>query len=588
MKLEVGEQSGLVGHVVATERPIFIADNADLDSRVLVKEDMESFIGIPLHAEDELLGAITMSTRRGKNRLTEQDRDLVATIVSQASLVIRNARRLDYYAGFETAIEQVADVITITDTSGVMRYVNPAFERVTGYSTEEAIGAKPSILSSGKHGPEHYRELWETLTNGEVWIGRFVNRHKDGTLWEAESTIAPVRNREDEIDGFVEVKRDISEQVELQNQLRQAQKMEALGRLAGGIAHDFNNLLTVIRGYSDLLMDETDGSGSTRVGLRAIKRAASRAADLTRRLLVFSKDQPVETITLSVDDAVRGVEPMLGRLISEAVELELHLDSAPWTIEIDPGQLEQVIINLVVNACDSMPDGGQLMIETRRSGGSSSESAASTELVELCLRDSGTGMDAETVEHIFDPFFTTKERGTGLGLSIVHGIVTQSGGRIDVSSVLGSGSSFTVVWPRSTADVSEPQKIPESVVVRGTETVLVVDDDVGVREFIMASLERHGYSVAGTRTSAEALEIFSGLSDGVDLLVTDVVLPGMSGPDLAEHLLKTNPKLRVLFVTGYLSRYRDHPALERFRVLRKPFQSDVLLSDVRKALDDTP
>ena len=527
-KVAAGSNDGLVGHIVATGQSLYIAENAAQDPRSIGQE-MNSFIGVPIHAEDELLGVLTLSSRRGKH-LDQRDRDLVTTAVSQVNLAIRNARFFGEHARLRAAIEQASEVITITDIQGVMQYVNPAFEWVTGYSREEAIGEKPSILKSGRHGPEHYRDLWETITNGDVWVGRFVNRRRDGTLWEAESTITPVRNSRGEIDGFVEVKRDISEQVSLRTQLRQAQTMEALGRLAGGVAHDFNNLLTVIEGCSDLLMGETAGYGSMHDGLGAIRRAAERAADLTRRLLLFSRDQPADPVTLSIDDAVRGVEPMLRRLIRADVELHLMLDSAPWTVEIDPAQLEQVIISLVVNACDAMPSGGQLMIETRRcgdAGGVAAGSDAGTDSVELTLRDSGFGMDADTVEHIFEPFYTTKDDGTGLGLSIVHGIVTKSGGRVAVTSEPGAGTSFNIVWPRTVAGKLEGQVNTESgsPVERGKETVLVVDDDSGVRDFMMEVLSRYGYSVVGARTASEALEIFAGRSEEIRLLVTDVVLP---------------------------------------------------------------
>ena len=579
-----GSRAGLVGHIVQTGEPMYIRQGAGQDSRAF-SQDMHSFIGVPIHSNDQLITAMSLSTRQGAV-FEEWDLDLATAVASQVGLVVRNARLVTEQVSLSAAIEQSSEVITITDVDGVMRYVNPAFEIVTGYSREEAIGEKPSILASGKHGPEHFRNLWKTITNGEVWVGRFVNRRKDGAIWEAESTITPMRNREGKIEGFVEVKRDVSE---LQKRLLQAQKMEALGRLAGGVAHDFNNLLTVIQGNADLLMADTDESGSMHQGLGIIKRAVRRATDLTQRLLVFSKERPVNPATLRIDDAVRGVEPMLRRLISEDVDLYVMLDSAPWIVDIDPVQLEQVIINLVVNACDAMPSGGQLILTTNRrsdADGTGKGSDGSTEGVELAVRDSGIGMDADTMDRILDPFFTTKDDGTGLGLSIVNGIVTQTGGELSIDSEPGTGTSFKVFWPRSVAGTPEsPSPETGTEVEHGTETVLVVDDDPGVRDFMVKVLARYGYSVLEERTAQEAIETFESRPEEIRLVVTDVLLPGTSGPDLAERLKELQPELPILFVTGYMGRHIDHPALAEAEVLRKPFEGGLLARAVRKALD---
>ncbi len=583
-------RGGLTSRVARTGEAIYFRLDAGSDSRAIDKR-MNSFIGVPISADDKLLAVMSLSTRAGAV-FEPWDFELAKSVAAQVGMVVRNANLVGENFSLAAAIDQSSEVITITDIDGIMRYVNPAFEFITGYSRDEAIGANPSILASGKHGPEHYRELWKTITGGDVWVGRFVNRRKDGTLWEAESTIAPINNKQGRLEGFVEVKRDITEQVVLQKRLLQAQKMEALGRLAGGVAHDFNNLPTVIKGYTDLLLAETGEKYPLREGLGTIKRAAERATDLTGRLLVFSKERPADPTTLNLDDAVRGVEPMLRRLISEDVDLYMMIDSHPWTVDIDPVQLEQVIINLVVNACDAMPSGGQLMLTTSRRGDTEGEidgSEDATETLELTVRDSGVGMDSDTMDRIFDPFFTTKVGGTGLGLSIVHGIVSESGGTLSIYSEPSSGTSFKVVWPRSVAGKHEGPESAESSaeVVHGIETVLVVEDDPGVCDFMVEVLKRYGYTVLGARTAQEAIETFEGCGEEILMVVTDVVLPGTSGPDLAQHLKALQPELPILFVTGYLGRDVDHAELIDAEVLRKPFDGALLAGTVRRLLDAT-
>ncbi len=351
-----------------------------------------------------------------------------------------------------TAIEHAAETIMITDKDGNIQYVNPAFEKITGYSREEVIGKNPRILKSGKHDKKFYENLWNTIKNGKVWRGRFVNRKKDGSLYEEEATISPVFDEPGVIAGYVAVKRDITQEVALEEQLRQAQKMEAMGELAAGIAHDFNNLLTAIAGYTELLEMRIKPEDPLRKNVDQIKRATERAASLIRQLLAFSKRQVLQPQILDLNKVVRSVEILLRRIIGKDIEFVMDLRDDLFKIKADFSQMEQVVMNLILNAKDAMPHGGRITLKTDNvilEDVNSHIDARPGRFVKLVVSDTGVGMDKETLERIFDPFFTTKGigKGSGLGLSVVYGIVKQHGGWIDVESEPGKGSKFTIYLP---------------------------------------------------------------------------------------------------------------------------------------------
>ena len=383
---------------------------------------------------------------------------------------------------------------------------------------------------------------------------------------------------------------------ETEAQLRQAQKMEAVGRLAGGMAHDFNNLLTVIRGYSELLLGRLGPTDDMRKDMEEVKKAADRASGLTRQLLAFSRRQFIAAKVLDLNALVANMDGMLRRLIGEdIVELSAELDSSVCAIKADPGQVEQVIMNLVVNARDAMPKGGRLTIETRNvtMGGEVRIDAvgiAPGSYVLLTVRDNGHGMDAETRSHLFEPFFTTKEKGkgTGLGLSTVYGIVKQSGGSIMVESAPGRGTTFRIYFPKAEQEISGLAGTVDAIdLVRGRETVLLVEDEPSVRGLVHETLRLHGYTVLEARHGIEALLTSAKYAGPIHLLLTDVVMPQMSGPEVAEKILTVRPEIKVLYMSGY----PDHPVFDQGVVNRetgflpKPFSPHVLAQKVRKALD---
>lgn len=354
-----------------------------------------------------------------------------------------------------TAIEQTVECVIITDTEGTILYVNPAFEHVTGYTYAEVIGQNPRILKSGQHDAAFYKELWSTLRAGENWHGRFVNKKKDGTLFTVNASISPVRDDTGNIVNYVDVQRDITHELELEQQYFQGQKMEAVGRLASGVAHDFNNVLTAITGYTELMLDALDENEPSYQYLVEIQKAIDRASSLTRQLLIFSRKQAIQPQTLDLNELLRNVEKMLRRLIGEDIELRAIFDPEIGCIWADAGQLEQVIINLAVNARDAMPMGGQLTIKTADVVLDDASIREYTSLrpgsyVCLSVQDTGVGMDEDVRLHAFEPFFTTKEagKGTGLGLATVHGIVQQCGGEIILHSQPGQGTMFEIYLPQ--------------------------------------------------------------------------------------------------------------------------------------------
>ena len=353
------------------------------------------------------------------------------------------------------AIEQAGEVIVMTDAQGIIQFVNPAFERMTGYSREEAVGQNPRILKSGKQDELFYRNLWETISGGRTWAGRMVNKRKDGTLYTEEATISPVRDASGRIVNYVAVKRDITEHLRLAAQFQQAQKMESVGRLAGGVAHDFNNMLGVILGHAELALEQVDPAQPLHADLEEIRKAAERSADLTRQLLAFARKQTVAPKVLDLNETVEGMLKMLRRLIGEDIDLAWLPGADLWPVKMDPSQIDQILANLCVNARDAIAGVGKVTIETGNGAFDEDYCADHAgfvpgEYVLLAVSDDGCGMDKETLAHIFEPFFTTKEmgKGTGLGLATVYGIVKQNNGFINVYSEPGQGTTFKIYLPR--------------------------------------------------------------------------------------------------------------------------------------------
>lgn len=494
-----------------------------------------------------------------------------------------------------TVLESAANAIMITDADGRITWVNSAFTELTGYSRSDVVGENPRLLKSGKHDEEFYRDMWETISRGATWHGQVVNRRKDGSLYTEEQTICPVRGPYGETVSFVSMKRDITLEIDLTRQLHQAQRLEAVGRLAGGVAHDFNNILTVISGNAELALGDLPSEDPTAEALREITEASGRAAALTRQLLAFSRKQILKTRVLDLNALVAGTEKMLRRLIGEDVMLSTRLHPNLGAIKADPGQLEQILMNLAVNARDAMPQGGELVFETENieivetraeHGGVRMHSGR---YVRLTVTDTGHGMEEDTRSRIFEPFFTTKGKGkgTGLGLSTVYGIVKQSNGYIWVDSTPGKGTAFKIYFPEAEGapdhwDEDAPTHTPS----RG-ETILLVEDEETVLKLARSILERAGYTVVAAGSGVDALRLAKEYPGPIHLLVTDVVMPEMSGRALADSIRPFRERLPVLYTSGYTDDAIVHHGVldSEAHLLEKPYSQNTLLSMVRKILD---
>jgi PAS domain S-box-containing protein len=498
------------------------------------------------------------------------------------------------------ALESAANGIMIVERSGAITWVNKAFTELTGYEREELIGRRPNIFKSGKHSDEFYADLWKTVLEGKLWRGEIINRRKDGSLYYEELIITPVLGEDGAPSHFVAIKQDITERRVMQQRLFDAQKMETIGRLAGGIAHDFNNLLQAITGFSHLLLEQMGPDNPYRDDVQEIDRAARRAADLTRQLLAFGRKQMIETRIVDLNTVVKNTQKMLVRLIGEDIQLDLQLEPNLDPVRVDPGQIEQVLVNLAVNARDAMPGGGRLTIATRsivllKEDDLFADEQRHGRFVVLDVTDTGVGMPPEVRERIFEPFFTTKGpgRGTGLGLSVVYGIVRQHEGMIHVYSEPGHGTNFRIYLPvgDESATASAAERLPASKAEgppRGrNERILLVEDEQGVRDFAINALRQYGYQPIATENAAEAARVFEELNGQVDMLFTDVVLPDQTGLDLAAALRARRPDLRLLLTSGYMDEKSRWPVIRErgYPFLQKPYPLNALLTIVRRVLD---
>jgi PAS domain S-box-containing protein len=488
------------------------------------------------------------------------------------------------YQRLFTAIEHTAEEIVITSRTGTIVYVNPAFERNTGYAREEAVGQNPRFLKSGVHDEAFYRDMWKALGEGRVWQGTLTNRRKDGTHIQQEATISPILDGDGAVVGHVAVERDVTEQLRLQGMLRRSQKMEAVGQLAGGIAHDFNNLLVPIIGYADLLQATMEPSDSRRDDLSEVLEAAKRARRLTRQLLAFSKRQVLEMGPVDINDAVCDLAAMLRRTTREDIDFDLLLAPRLQTVWADVSQIEQVLMNLVVNSQDAMPKGGGLTIRTANVDAGDIHPHGDARVqpgsyVMLAVSDTGTGISDDVLEHVFEPFFTTKEEkgGTGLGLATVYGIVQQHEGAISIGGTQGEGTTVAVYFPvMEAATGARPSRhtaIPRENPPIEDERVLVVEDDTMVLRVVCALLKEQGYQVRSFSDGRECLEAVERGVDSASLLITDVIMPHMNGRDLHERLKARLPGLRVLYMSGYADDVIDEAALagDGAGFIQKPF-----------------
>lgn len=568
---------------------------------VSAAEEIRSRFRLPVvyltaHADEATLQRAKVTEPFGYVLKPFEEREL-RTVIEMALYKHAADRRLaESERRYATTLSSIGDAVVATDSAGRVAFLNPVAERLTGWSIGEAAG-RP-LIEIFRIVNEYTRLPVESPVERVLATGKVVGlaNHTilisaNGQEYPIDDCAAPIVGDDGKTSGVVLVFRDVTDERRREQELRQAQKMEAVGRLAGGIAHDFNNLLTVISGYCSILLDGIRSDSPWRGAILEVERASQRAADLTRQLLAFARNQLVQPRVVNLNQVVADSLTMLRRLIPANVQLVTDLNRLPTTTKADPGQIEQVIVNLVLNARDAMPEGGIIRLTTARGSCAAGGPPFATggPYISLAVADTGVGMDAEVKARVWEPFFTTKEvgKGTGLGLATVYGIVMSAGGHVAVDSEPGRGSTFTVYFPFDT-ELSDADPQTEALHNRsnGNETILLVEDDDSVRGLATQVLLSAGYTVLQAGHGIEATEIADRYSGPIHLLLTDLVMPQMSGQTLADIIKSRVPDIRVLFMTGYVDTPLTRPgSSEPIQVLTKPFTPKDLADQVRQVLD---
>jgi len=494
------------------------------------------------------------------------------------------------------AIEQSGEIVAITDYEGAIEYVNPAFERVTGYTSKEAVGWNPNILSNGPHDPDFYNNLQNTIVTGKQWSGRLLNRRKDGGLYTTECSISPVKDDADRIIHFIWIARDISKSLELEKRAAQSQRLEAIGALAGGIAHDFNNLLFPIFGLSELLLEDLPQNSQEHGQVAEIFKAAQRAGDLVKQILSFSRQTDQEKVPVKIQSVLMEAIQLLRATIPANIEIRQSIQKECRLVMADPTNLHQIVVNLVTNAYHAVENNsGHIAIELHEVQ-LGEEDVAGTNLspghyARLTVSDTGYGISPENISRIFEPYFTTKKqgKGTGLGLSVVYGIVKEHNGDIRIYSELGKGTTINVYLPLLTTCEAQPVIEQPDAYAVGSGHILLVDDEQAIVRLVNTMLERMGYQVQGCTDSAKALQLFKADPDGFDLLITDMTMPKMTGLQLAESVMAIKPDMPIILCTGFSEKLTPEKvrALGIKGFIMKPVVRSELARTIRTILDKT-
>ncbi len=514
----------------------------------------------------------------------------VATDITQQVLNEKSLTRL------ATAIEQASETIVITSTTGLIEYVNPAFELSTGYCRAEALGQNVSILKSGKQNNLFYKQMWEQIASGHIWNGQLTNRKKDGTLYKEEMTISPVLDKSGSITNFVAVKRDVTREIALEKQLNHAMKMEAIGTLAGGIAHDFNNILSVILGYGNMILAGLTPESPLRDDIKQILQAGNRATDLVRQILTFSHQGEGTFQPTHIQEVLSETVTFLRSSLPATIEITTEIDQGCPSIMANPSQIHQVVMNLCTNAKQAMEGhAGTLSIQLQTMEIKEEGQVAACPTLPtgsyllLSVDDTGSGMDQAQIERIFDPFYTTKEKekGTGLGLAVVHGIIKKHRGEISVTSEPGLGTSFNIYLPTSGEAMPEYNHEVKDSELGGTEKVLLVDDEQPVLDIEQKILSSLGYQVTSCSSPIEAIKLFQKAPESWDLIITDMTMPILTGSALAQQLLKIRPDIPIILCTGYSENIDEQKAhqLGIKGYLTKPIEQQKLAGMLRDLLE---
>lgn len=601
------DESDLLGRYLHERIPTTDADGQTIQITGLLRTN-GALSSPPVRRYD-----LTVVAKEGQ----ELDVEIVATTIFQAGSKMGTVLGIRDLTGTKrahaelrrlaTAVDQVAESIIIANVDGTIEYVNPAFERMTGYSREEATGSTPKILKSGSHSKGFYASLWKTITQGNVWSGRLTNRRRDGTLFEAEATISPVFDNTGNIMTYVSVMRDITQEVAMERQLQESQKLEAIAQLAGGIAHDFNNLLTTVMG--NLGMARRRCSPEIRSFLEKAEKACLRGASLIDKMMLYSRKSEPEIVQVHLKNIVEEVLDLARQTIDRRIDIQFEAQSEVSMVDADPGQIHQVLLNLILNARDAIlqrinESGGATQDDVRQSWNITSAVSNRTfepadpelpvdkqagDYVCVSVTDNGTGIDPAIQTRLFEPFFTTKGEGagTGLGLASVYGIVAAHHGWITVSSELGVGTAFEFYLPVSIQpSLPVPRPVTWEQAPRGTETILVVDDEEGIRDIAKATLENLGYEILLAQDGEEGWEVFQEHHEKIGLIILDLSLPKLSGQEVFERIQAHTPDARVMICSGYHPQEIQSSSMSSgWTYLRKPYRATELASQVRLSLD---
>ncbi len=552
---------------------------------------VKNFLAYPIFSsKGKPFGALYFGNNEGG--FSEEDEILLKAISVDASIAVNRAENLRNLQRFQKIIDSAFDVIVVTDAKGYIIYANHAFETVTGYLRKDAIGKKPNILKSGYHDEGFYKNLWNTITAGNVWQGEFANRKKSGEIYYESAAIFPIYFEEETC--FVAIKRDITKEKKLYEQLLRAQKMEAIGTLAGGIAHDFNNLLTAILGYSEIMMGMAKEGDQFHKPATIINNAAQKGAELAKKILMITRKEKMETRTVNVNEIINTSMELLQRSIPKNIEIIMNLKNNIPNIMADSTQMQQVIMNLAVNARDAMPDGGKLIIETSivgaENGAANGIIADKSGFIKLSISDTGVGMDKNTQRNVFDPFFTTKEigKGTGLGLYIVHSIIANHNGYINLYSESDKGTRFNIYLPITKDKVIEKSK--QDMDIKGTETILVIDDNTDIRDLCVDMLTPLGYTVLTAESGSEGINIFRSRKDNISLVILDMIMPKMEGSEVFQALKTIKSDVKIILCSGYSS--NGFAGIDKLlksganKFIQKPFTRHSIAHAIKKALSE--
>jgi len=588
---------GIVGRAVRSHQPVWVEDLAAAPGLLAPAgpHEVRSAFALPVLVEDEVVAVLEFTApipMAADAALLE-----IAPQIGRQLCHVLGRRRADDRIRFHARmLDVVGEAVIASDVLHRILYWNRAAESLFGWSAAEVMGRLDSDVLPARATPEQTADITARLAAGQSWSGEFMVPRKDGLEMPVRVTGSTIYDAAGAPIAYVSVSADLRRSRELEQRLRQAQRLEAVGRLAGGVAHDFNNLLTSIEAAAHLLLEDLDEANPLRSEAEEIGRAAERAARLTAQLLAFSRRQVMQPRTLASGHLLSSMEGVLKRLAGTAVEVRLELDPDAGHVRVDPAQLEQAIVNLVANARDAMAGGGRITVRARgvrldavEAAGLSTELAAGA-YVALEVEDTGAGLEADQLDKIFDPFYTTKDRasGVGLGLSTAHGIVRQSDGHIAVASEPGRGTRFTIYLPRVAAGSShDGEAAGSSFVTHGSETLLLVDDEPSIRRLARKVLDRQGYTVLEAGDGVEAIEVLERHDGPVDLVISDVVMPRMGGGELASRLASARPELPVLLISGYAEdpNVRQSIADSGSAFLEKPFTPNALARKVRSIID---